>query len=227
VFGTLCARNPKNRGLCGELLAPERIGATRRDSALSHQDCCTDQPGWDAALLALFDRLPRCGIAGPTLLLPDGRVQSVADISTPRASPIMRRSASPTRPGKPIRTPREVSWITGAALAIRRGLWGVASGSIPPMARLWEDVDLCVRVRMQGWQVWHAPSLRFVHAVGSTGGSPRFRQNMLLFKRRYVDTGVVQPECSHVKVRFWGVEPHPRPPLHPVERGRGAQFFSP
>jgi len=203
VFGAVCARNPENRGFAGNC----RAGADRaRGEVLLflNQDCIMDQPGWDAALLDLFDRVPRCGIAGPTLLLPDGRVQSVGGDFDAACQPYHEALGFANPSWEPIRTPRAVSWITGAALAIRRGLWDALGGFDAAYGRgYWEDVDLCVRARMQGWQVWHAPQIRFVHAVGSTGGSPRFRQNMLLFKRRYVDTGLVQPECGHVKVRFW------------------------
>jgi GT2 family glycosyltransferase len=203
LFGEVCQRNPINLGFAANCnTAAKRAGG--EILLFLNQDCYADQPGWDAALLALFDCEPRCGIAGPTLLFPDGRIQSVGGRFDAFCQPYHEALGFSNPDWPPIRLARPVSWITGAALAIRRGVWDELGGFDPAYAHgYWEDVDLCVRAQRAGWHIWHTPEARLFHEAGSTGGSPHFRRNMLLFKRRYVDTRLIQPESVFIKTHCW------------------------
>lgn len=203
LFGEACVRNPANLGFAGNCNAAARR-ARGEVLLFLNQDCYADQPGWDAALLALFDHQSRCGIAGPTLLFPDGKIQSVGGRFDAACQPYHEALGFADPDWEPVNAARRVSWITGAALAIRREVWDQLGGFDAAYGRgYWEDVDLCVRARQAGWDIWHEPRARLFHEVGSTGGSPTFRRNMLLFKRRYVETGIVQPECVFIKTHCW------------------------
>jgi GT2 family glycosyltransferase len=203
VLGPDCQRNPQNLGFPGNCHAG--AGRARGDVLFFlNQDTTATSPGWDVTLLALFEAEDTCAAAGPTLLFPDGRVQSAGGAYDAACQPYHLALGYANPDWEPIHTPRPVSWVTGAAFAIRRAAWEQLGGFDRAYGRgYFEDVDLCVRVRLAGWDVWHEPRVRFYHAVGSTGGNARFRQNVMEFRRRWVESGIVQPDVRAVKERFW------------------------
>ena len=204
VFGAdRCARNAHNLGFAANCNAAAGRAAGEVLLFLN-QDCWAERPGWDRALLDHFAAHPRCGIAGPTLLLPGGRVQSVGGAFDAASQPFHPHLGAANPDWQPINTARPVAWITGAALAIRRDLWDALEGFDAEYARgYFEDVDLCVRAGLLGCETWHVPAVRLYHAVGSTGGSATFRANALRFKRRWVDSGVIEPGTHAPRARFW------------------------
>lgn len=203
LLGELCQRNSPNLGFPGNCNAGARRAKGEVIMVLN-QDTYTDQRGWDVQMMALFDAEPQCAIAGPTLLFPDGTVQSVGGEFDGACQPVHVALGFSNPDWTPINTPRVVPWITGAALAVRASVWRALGGFDEAYGRgYFEDVDLCVRAQLAGWQVWHEPRVRMVHEVGSTGGNPDFLRNALRFKERYVDTGIVQPDHRFIRERFW------------------------
>lgn len=72
-----------------------------------------------------------------------------------------------------VNVPEEVSWVTGAAIAVRAGLFAECGGFDPGYIRAYfEDVDACTRVRKAGWVVWYEPRACFTHLVGQSGSTP-------------------------------------------------------
>lgn len=160
-------------------------------------------PGWDAAILRAFDDA-QVGAAGARLLFPDGRVQSAGGLFDARGTPCHRCFGWRDPCYAEVNTPRAVSWVTGAALAIRREVFERAGGFDPGyVGGYFEDVDLCLKVRALGFTVWYQPACTLVHRVGSTGGSPRFYRSALRFRRHWVDAGAVTPESPLVHARYW------------------------
>lgn len=199
----VCERNVVNLGFPGNCNA----GAKRANGDVLlflNQDCYPTVPGWDAALLALFEQEPLAAVCGPTLLFPDGRVQSVGGEFDAACQPYHIALGFGNPDWEPISTRRTVQWVTGAALAVRRSVWESLGGFDTVYERgYFEDVDFCLRAFLAGGQVWHEPAVRFVHEVGSTGGNPQFMKNALEFKRRWVDSGVVSPDSRLIVERFW------------------------
>lgn len=203
LFDELCQRNPVNLGFPGNCNA----GASRASGDILlflNQDTTALTPNWDAGLLEFFDNHPQAGIVGLTLLFPDGSVQSVGGLFDSACQPYHEALGHTNPDWVPINTARIVSWTTGGAMAVRRDVWQQLGGFDLAYGRgYWEDVDLCVRAALAGWQTWHYPGARFTHRVGSTGGNPRFAVNARLFKSRWVDSGIVQPDIQAQKVKFW------------------------
>lgn len=199
----VCQRNSPNLGFAGNCNA----GAKRAAGEVLmffNQDALVTVPGWDRVLLDRFDSTPECAIVGPTILFPDGRVQSVGGLFDAKGQPFHNALGSRNPDWTPIATPRPVSWVTGAALAIRRDVWNMLGGFDTIYGRgYFEDVDLCVRAQLEGHQIWHEPGVRLFHDVGSTGGNPSFRKNAETFRRRWVNTGYVQPDINYVREAFW------------------------
>jgi N-acetylglucosaminyl-diphospho-decaprenol L-rhamnosyltransferase len=59
--------------------------------------------------------------------------------------------------------PEEVSFASGAALAVRREAWEALGGFEPRYFMYGEDLDLCLRLRLSGWGVGIAPAARVEH----------------------------------------------------------------
>ncbi len=200
-------RNASNLGFAGNCNA----GAARAQGEVLffvNQDVCATNHGelsggWDATILAAFEDAT-VGIVGPRLLHPSGPVQNGGGFFDAKCQPFHRGLGYSDYNYHEVATPGVVSWMTGAALAVRRDLFVQVGGfDVAYVGGYWEDVDLCMQVRSLGFQVWYEPRATLVHAVGSTGGNPRFMQNALLWKRRWVDSGKVKPDVQFVKERFW------------------------
>jgi GT2 family glycosyltransferase len=203
LLGSLCQRNAVNLGFNRNCVA----GAARANGEVLmflNQDCVALTPSWDALLLATFDALPEVGIIGPTLLFPDGRIQSVGGIFDAFRQPSHFALGFSNPDWELFKTPRAVSWITGAAFAVRRTLWDQLDGFDPAYSpSYFEDADFCVRANLAGFRTLHQPAIRFTHSVGSTGGSPSLRRNARLFRQRWVETGIIQPDVQAVREGFW------------------------
>lgn len=143
------------------------------------------RPGTAGAVLARFDD-PGVGAVGPLLSGPDGRPYPSARTvpSTlvaaghgllhfvwPR-NPFTRRyrqlDLDPSRP-------REVDWVSGAAVWLRRSALDAVGGWDPGYFMYVEDVDLCWRLRRAGWRVVYEPGGEVEHVQGAMTGRHPYR----------------------------------------------------
>jgi N-acetylglucosaminyl-diphospho-decaprenol L-rhamnosyltransferase len=141
-------------------------------------------PGVGAALSARFAADPELGAAGPRLHNTDGtvypsarRIPSVVDavghgllFFVWRDNPFTRRyretGADPDRP-------RDVDWVSGAAVWLRRSALDGVGGWDERYFMYVEDVDLCWRLRRAGWRVAYEPAGGVEHLLGvSTANRP-------------------------------------------------------
>ena len=141
-------------------------------------------------ILARFEDHPRCGVAGGIVL--DGRgglERSVGSLPSlfsmglgrllkylPPARPILGRLSSQHWTGYD--RPRQVKWVTGAYLWIRREVFNRVAGFDEGYFMYCEDVDLCYRVGQLGFQCWFFPEGPIVH-YGGKSLVPRPRKKML------------------------------------------------
>lgn len=84
-------------------------------------------------------------------------------------------------------SPAEVCWVSGAALAIRSGVWKQLGGLDDRFFAHMEEIDLCWRAWNAGWKVCVVPSACIYHLGGGTlpQNSPRklffnYRNNLLM-----------------------------------------------
>ncbi len=101
----------------------------------------------------------------------------------------------------------DVSWVTGAALAVRKDVFMAAEGFDPAYRKgYFEDVDLCVKVKHAGLRIRYAPESVFTHLVAqSTAGNVSgedFRKNALLFISRWESEIRVDAPGS-IFVKYW------------------------
>ncbi|MFZ5876669.1 MAG: glycosyltransferase family 2 protein [Nitrospirota bacterium] len=89
-------------------------------------------------------------------------------------------------------TPRETGYVTGCAFLVKRAVLEKAGLFAPEYFLLFEEADLCVRGRREGFRSWVEPRATVYHKVSASFGgfSPRyyyyFLRNYLLFQRRHV-----------------------------------------
>jgi len=69
----------------------------------------------------------------------------------------------------------EVDWVSGACLMVRRSAFVAAGGFDEAYFMYVEDVDLCWRLRQQGWRVGYEPAGRVVHSLGASSRQRPYR----------------------------------------------------
>ncbi len=131
------------------------------------------------AILASFDSDPQLGVAGAQLLNDDGTPQwsggrtptliwMIGVVSgAGHLSRFFRRA-----PRSDAR--KDIDWVSGAALALRRQVWKNAGPLDERFLFYCQDIELCLRARAAGWQVRIIENARVLHELGGTvaGGNP-------------------------------------------------------
>jgi GT2 family glycosyltransferase len=64
-----------------------------------------------------------------------------------------------------------------------------------------EDVDLCLRVREQGYSVRYEPGCTLIHTVGSTRGTSKLKRNAERFRQKW--RARIQPDVYRIHEAFW------------------------
>jgi len=127
-------------------------------------------------LAAFLDERKDAGIAGPRVVYPDNRFQ----VSAGGLPNLMREfrdrrmhqrmnagdDALRAKVEKRFRGEREVGWVTGSCLAIRRNLFEELGGFDEGLFMYFEDKDLCKRAREKGWKAVFVPKAEVVHVLG-------------------------------------------------------------
>lgn len=137
------------------------------------------RPDWLANLVAAAARSPRAGAIGSVLLNSDGTVQEAGSRVLKGAGTLQFGKGltvdQATKAG--YLSKRSIDYGSGAALLLRRDAFEKVGGFDPRYEpAYYEDVDLCFRLRLGGWDVILEPSAIVVHASGgSTDRDRRFR----------------------------------------------------
>ncbi len=145
-----------NRGAA--LTSAELIVAANPDA--------TPEPGAVGALRAFAEQRPRCGVAGPRMLFPDGTWQPSRRRFPTVGGTIVRRTplrlVVPQRrhfhlddvpPVEPVRA----DWMLGGFLLLRRAMLDELGGFDEGFRLYGEDIDLQYRAARAGWECWYVP----------------------------------------------------------------------
>ncbi len=128
------------------------------------------QPGWLQPLLALITSDEKIGMVGSKLVYPDGKLQEAGGIVWNDASGWnYGRFDNPEKPEYSY--VKEVDYISGASLMIKKSLWNDIGGFDPRYApAYYEDTDLAFEVRKRGFKVCYQPLSVVAHFEGITCG---------------------------------------------------------
>ncbi len=144
--------------------------AARGDALLFLNNDTAVTEGWLEHLLKpLADET--VGVVGPKLLFADGRLQEAGGIVWDDASAWnFGRGDDPQAPA--YNYLREVDYVSGACLLVRRHLWETLGGFDDRYApAYYEDTDLCFAAREQGFRVVYQPESVVLHFEGVSHGS--------------------------------------------------------
>lgn len=129
------------------------------------------QENWLEPLVNLIEQDEKIGMVGSKLVYPDGYLQEAGGIVWQDASAWnYGNRKSPEDPE--YNYVKEVDYISGAAIMIRRNLWEEIGGFderyVPAYC---EDSDLAFEVRKQGYKVMYQPLSVVVHYEGVSNGT--------------------------------------------------------
>lgn len=162
-------------------------------------------PGGVAAMAGWLDAHGDVGALGPLIRYPDGRIQPSARTFPSLPQAIGHALLGLWWPRNPWtrayrltdwdhRSEREVGWLSGSCLALRREAFDEVGGFDPAYFMFVEDVDLCARLADAGWRVVFAPVTEVTHAVGASTSRRPVRMTVeharsldRFFSRRYAD----------------------------------------
>lgn len=127
---------------------------------------------------------PTIAAVGPTVRYPDGALQASArrlpDATTIVGHALLGRLRPDNRFTRRYRDldadparPRDVDWLSGCALALRRTAFDAVDGFDPGYLLYVEDLDLGVRLRAAGWRLTTEPHAQVVHRVGASTSARR------------------------------------------------------
>lgn len=167
--GLIISRNSVNQGFlrnCNQAAAKARgeyIFFLNNDTKVTE--------GWLDWLLKLIQSDARIGMVGSKLVYPDGRLQEAGGIIWSDASGWnYGRLQDPDAPE--YNYVKDVDYMSGAAILIRRPLWEEIGGFDERYAPAYcEDSDLAFEVRRHGYRVVYQPKSVVIHFEGVSNGT--------------------------------------------------------
>jgi GT2 family glycosyltransferase len=140
---------------------------TTAELVLSANPDAVPDPGAVAALRNFMGAHPRCGVAGPRMIYPDGSWQPSRRRFPTVAGTVVRRT--PLRAVVPQRRhlhldeappdePVQADWMLGGFLLMRRTMLEQLGGFDEGFRLYGEDIDLQYRAMRAGWERWYVPA---------------------------------------------------------------------
>jgi GT2 family glycosyltransferase len=129
-----------------------------------NEDTTSSDWGFDR-MVAFLDAHPRTAALGPRLVYPNGRPQDSAwRFPTPLVTALglatLGKAGVKQSRGD---SPREVDWVTGAALLLKRAALDEVGAFDEGFFLYSEEVDLQFRLKQAGWGVHFFPEVTVVH----------------------------------------------------------------
>ena len=193
ISGIRVVRNAANMGFVGSVNAGAAVARGRLLMLLNNDT--EVQAGWLDALCDTLDSEPEIGIVGSKLLFPDGTLQECGGIVW-RLGDAWNYGRDQDANNPAFCFMRDVDYVSGASLMIRRSVWDEVGGLSPEFAPgYYEDTDLCFKARAAGHRVVVQPGSRIVHHEGisagrdvaGTGMKRHQRANMARFAAKWAD----------------------------------------
>lgn len=175
--GVRVIENPRPLPLAANVNAG--IAATSGAYVLCANPDAIAEHGAVGALAGVLDTHPRCGIAGPLMLWPDGTWQPSRRRFPTISGTLVRRTPLrglyppyerqrghyllDERPTEPV----QADWMLGAFLLQRRSMLDELGGWDAGYRHYVEDIDLCYRAARAGWERWFVPGAVVRHAYAA------------------------------------------------------------
>ncbi len=131
------------------------------------------------SLVRFLEAHPRAGLASGSFEHPDGTPWPIA-FRFPSAlgeleaacglgvvSRLLRDHVVPRTMGS---SPELIDWCSGASMMVRREVLEQVGGFDESFFLYFEEIDLCRRMRIAGWESWYVPDSRVMHVRGQSTG---------------------------------------------------------
>lgn len=188
-------RNRENRGF-GAANNQVLKSVRSRYVLLLNPDTQT-HPGALTALVRFMDENPEIGICGPLILNPDGSVQYSArrfptllagafrNTLLGRLFPNNRYTRDYLLSDWDHRSQRDVDWVSGAAMLIRREVLEQVGVLDERFFMYSEDMDLCYRAGEAGWRITFYPGAVITHARAHSSDQVQLRMLIEFHRSMY------------------------------------------
>jgi len=148
------------------------VALTESELIVSANPDAVAGPGAVAALRSFMETHPRCGVAGPRMVFPDGRWQPSRRRFPTVLGTLVRRT--PLRlvirqrrhyhlDEAPPEQPVPADWMLGGFLMLRRLMLQELGGFDEGFRLYGEDIDLQYRAMRAGWERWYVPEAVVQH----------------------------------------------------------------
>jgi GT2 family glycosyltransferase len=179
------------------------VHVVRHDSNMGYASSCNDgaavaacewvvllnndtipQQGWLDNLVRYASARERVGVVGSKLLFPDDTIQHAGVVFDRDLTPQHIYVGFPAdHPA--VATSREFQAVTGACLLIRRGLFQELGGFDTAFWNIYEDIDLCLRLRRHGYEVHYCHESVLYHLESATRDPDPDHRSIELFLERW------------------------------------------
>ncbi|MGH2636811.1 MAG: glycosyltransferase family 2 protein [Actinomycetota bacterium] len=138
-----------------------------------------------ATMVKVGEGRPDVALLGPMVRNADGTIYESGRVFPTVGQAVGHAFLGPFAPGNPYtrsykqtgwdrRTEREVHWVSGACMLLRRSAFETVGRFDEGFWLYGEELDLCTRLRGAGWKVLYTPEVEVLHEGGvSTGRSRR------------------------------------------------------
>lgn len=128
------------------------------------------QPGYLSELVDYIEKHDDCGVVGSKLVYANGLLQEAGGILWKDGS-AWNYGNSQNREAPEFNYVKDVDYISGAALMIRKTLWDKVGGFDERFVPAYcEDSDFCFTARKEGYRVTYIPTSVVVHFEGVSNG---------------------------------------------------------
>jgi GT2 family glycosyltransferase len=147
---------------------------------------------WLEPLIELMDSTPECAVCQPKLLSYLDKTQfEYAGAAGGELDwlgyPFCRgRIFSTLETDKMQYDTSEIFWATGAALMIRKDIFNAMGGFDPLFFAHQEEIDLCFRIKREGYSIYCVTSSVCYHLGGATLQKSTFRKTFLNFRNNHL-----------------------------------------
>jgi GT2 family glycosyltransferase len=147
-------------------------------------------PGWLTGLVTTIEDNNDIGVVGSLLLYPNGVVQEAGSIIWNNGE-AFHYGWGRTSDDRRLGFARDVDYCSGASLLIRKSLFEKIGGfDVRYAPAYYEDADVCMSARAEGYRVVFQPASKLIHYEGTTAGrdeSAGFKNYQRLNQPKFYD----------------------------------------
>jgi GT2 family glycosyltransferase/glycosyltransferase involved in cell wall biosynthesis len=155
----------------GAEAARGRIICLLNNDAFVHED-------WLTPLVRFLDENPQTGAVGPRFLYPDGSLQEAGAMVNSDGS-VRQLGKGEAADGPLYNSLQSVDYVSAACIVMRRNDFLRVLGFDPTWEpAYYEDVDLCLKLRLMGLSVFYCPQSTVTHVENATSSDSRHGLNL-------------------------------------------------